>query len=431
MKKIIALDIRFLYDHNKDKGIGFYGQNLISKLIENITSSDLVELYLIGYKSLNTNLSTLGYDELAITDLAKYADLKFISLGQNQQGSNDLKDVLNTVDPDLFFTLDPTVKINASKDHYKKVINIINLLDLKYLNLNSQHQTSNFLDKLRSKIKIKKSENRINILNTYSCIVLPSLQNKLAFQKQFPEIKNIYVAYPGVDSRFFFDRSSFDGDAFLQIRKIFDLPEKYFFFNNSLSDKFICDQLIRFITKLSIYNKKFENVPNKVVIVGREFSKSIKGQITPKTNGAKEFLEILKKKNLLNLIITTDRVPDDLYEELLYFSTASLAFQSPSKFNMVLLNSMAAQVPIITNKVEKDADITEGNCIEYIDYTDESIDWNNIFSNINENVVKSEENIKVKQNLILARKFNWDATAGKIWDIFKLQLDITSNSLQN
>ncbi len=422
MKKTVVIDVRFLYNAQRYSGISYYGRSLLKILIQNIANSEIsnkIELYLLGYKNINSNLHSLSFNELEIADLSKFIDLKLLSLGENiyKKESNKIKKFFHSISIDIFFTLDTSILSILRKLNFTKILSLIDINKAVFKDLDK-----NLYAIPRKIIDFLLFTKQVNIFKEVDKVILPSIQSKNFLESLGINTSNTTVIYPGVEKRFFFDKTNFTNDKFSQIRQIYDLPEKYFFFNNSLENDLISKYLLKFLEKLHIFHNKYEDVPSKVVIVGKDFNKSSKNIFMAKSLKAKRFLDNLQRKNLTSHIITTDVLEDEEYEELLYFATASLAFQSPYKFNMVLLNSMAAQVPIITNIISCEEDITKGNCIAYIDMLKESSDWDQVFNNINQEIKLGAKNEKVLNNLNLAKKFNWDATAGKIWDIFKQYL---------
>ncbi|RMD77582.1 hypothetical protein D6810_00575 [Candidatus Dojkabacteria bacterium] len=422
MKRIV-IDLTFIYDRKASGGTLHYGKNLIKKLLDILVDNESVEVFLLGFKTLTLNMFDLGFTNLELQALSMKKDLRFVSLGispakvPNKKVSNMIDKAIKSLDPDLFFTINTKNKLPGQNNpRLKKVISVLDLFPL----------VTRYSKVLRPTIFFKNGVKES--LLTADIIFLPSEQVKRTATSIFNYENKFVVCNPGVDPKFFFEKENFPDERKIYIQNVYNLPERYYFFNNSLSVKEDRSALKKFLEMVAVYKKIHTSLPEKLVIVGREFKKSVDGKITPKTEGAEIFVKEVKKLGLLDMLITTDSVSDEIYNDLLYFSTAVFSLSSPFKFNNVILQSMAAKVPIITNLVDQSVDITEGNSFAYIDFKRSDFDWKGFFSDLGELLSNVDDNPKIHNARNIARKFNWNATAGIIWDQIKQLLDITSRS---
>jgi len=126
IKKKILIDSTFLFDQYSTRGIGRYGIEVFSRLIEIISSEpERYEIALIGFLDLESNLTKLGF---SLPNKYLLSKVHFFSLGEIRLSTpRNIFDwltkyvpIINSYKPDLYFTLNfergyPTVPIINKK----------------------------------------------------------------------------------------------------------------------------------------------------------------------------------------------------------------------------------------------------------------------------------------------------------------------------
>lgn len=435
MKKIL-IDTTFLFDQFSKRGLGFYGRNLLIRLIQNMVKSNEVYLGLIGFKTLNANLAEIGFTNLEIQELSKLSNnIEFFSLGRPSIANLSIlqtklvyQRAIEKFQPDLFFTLStkrmlPNKYIKSAKKNMKILINLLDFYSIEELKI---PRSLNPLTRLKYKLNFKK------ILNT-DLIIVSTISAKEELQKMSKSSLNISVIAPGVDQKYFFEKQVLTDEKIRSMKKFYGIADNYFIFNNSLEDDIARKYLVTFLKAL----KQQQNlrIPHQVVIVGRDLHKGIGRSIKSNTIHGEKFLSLVKKHNLLDILVATDRIPDEHLLTILSYADACLTFSNSQKFNLVKLQAMASKVPIITSEGNKEDDITQGNAIAYINL--ESLKAKNnqkyseeLFTNISNSInLTSGRSEKIIEGFNIAKRYNWDATAGLTWDMIKQQLQIKDSKV--
>lgn len=429
MKKIL-IDTTFLFDQFSKRGLGFYGRNLLIRLIENIIRSEEVDLGLVGFKTLNANLAEIGFTSLEIQELFKLSNIEFFSLGKPNIARLSAKEsllgyqkIIEKFEPDLFFTLNtkrllPSKYIKSAKKQMKIVTTLLDFYSIREL---KTARPLDFLSGLKYRYNFKK------ILNS-DALIVSTMSAKEALKKEARADLNISVIAPGVDEKYFFEEQVLSEEKIASMKKIYGIEENYFTFNNSLEDNNAREHLVEFIKALK--QQSNTKIPMQVVVVGRDLHKGIGKAIKSHTVHGAKFLSLAKRHKFVDQIVATDRIPDEHLLTILLYADACLTFSNPQKFNLVKLQAMASKVPIITSDEEKEADITQGNAIVYINLEslkekDNEKYRSKLFTTIANSIkLNRRESEKIEKAFSIAKRYNWDATAGKSWDLLKKQLQI-------
>lgn len=421
--KKILIDVTFLFDQYTFRGIGRLGKEVVKRIVEQDLEDDSFTVELLGFNNLSQALQQFGFSQYFIDENSPY--IKYHSIGeafpsspQNTQKWKELYlPIIEEVKPDVFYSVNferglPSVpEFNQMLKHKPKTI--IQAHDAIPLINNSFSNKGFIFNLLKGRFYKFMFE---GIKNADEIITISKFSEKDFVQFGVPENK-ISVVYLGIDDSFRSPESSIetqegqDNPEVISTLKSFELTEKeYFVYDSGLEENKGIKELLEIFAK--IVNEDNE-LPKKLVLIGKEFQKSIGGQFLPKSTVAEKTLKRIKKLGLENNIITTDRVSDEELIILLKNSFAYFNFSKYEGFSFGPVQAMAAGVPAVVGDYSCIPEVTDGGAF-LIKTEDVQKSYEEIKSYLENN--EKVEAI-VRKGRKISERYTWDDTADKILKI--------------
>lgn len=214
-----------------------------------------------------------------------------------------------------------------------------------------------------------------------------------------PESK-VEVVYNGVDYNRY--STSYDENQKNKVRKKYNIPNDYILYMGTLEPRKNIESIIK---AFSLFKK--ENIIN---------SKDIKLVIAGKKGWMFESIfNLVTELKLEENIIFTDYI-DEADKPIIYNMAKLFIFPSIYEgFGIPILEAMASSVPVITSNVSSMPEIA-GEAAVLV----EPMNIVSISNNINKILSDKEYSSKlVRKGHIQAKKFSWDLSAKKMYDIYK------------
>lgn len=208
----------------------------------------------------------------------------------------------------------------------------------------------------------------------------------------------IEVIYCGVDYDTF--NKSFLVDEKYKVRNKYNLPEGYILYMGTLEPRKNIDSIIEAFALIK-KQKDFDNI--KLVIAGK------KGWLF------EDIFNLVDKLNLKDQVIFTDYV-DERDKPIIYNMATLFVFPSLYEgFGIPVLEAMASSVPVITSNVSSLPEVA-GDAAILVNPKD--------IEGIAKNMIKilSDDDFKnelVRKGHIQAQKFTWEASAEKLYNVYK------------
>lgn len=186
----------------------------------------------------------------------------------------------------------------------------------------------------------------------------------------------------------------------LNVRKKYNLPQDYILYMGTLEPRKNIDSIIEAFALLK-KQKDFDNI--KLVIAGK------KGWLF------ESIFDLVNKLGLNNQVIFTDYV-DEIDKPIIYNMAKLFVFPSLYEgFGIPVLEAMASSVPVITSNVSSLPEVA-GDAAILVDPKD--------IGGIAKNMIKilSDDHFKnelVRKGHTQAQKFTWEASAEKLYNIYK------------
>lgn len=208
----------------------------------------------------------------------------------------------------------------------------------------------------------------------------------------------IEIVYNGVDYEKF--NESYTEDIKLIVRNKYNLPQNYILYMGTLEPRKNIDSIIEAFALIK-KQKDFHNI--KLVIAGK------KGWLF------EDIFNLVDKLNLKDHVIFTDYV-DETDKPIIYNMAKLFVFPSLYEgFGIPVLEAMASSVPVITSNMSSLPEVA-GDAAILVNPKD--------IEDIAKNMIKilSDDDLKnelVRKGYIQAQKFTWEASAEKLYNIYK------------
>lgn len=188
-----------------------------------------------------------------------------------------------------------------------------------------------------------------------------------------------------------------DSEALMEIKRKYNLPEKFVFFVGGLTP------LKNFSNIIKAFNLLIKKVDIKLIVAGFKRWKFEKD------------LELINKLKLNNEIITLGFVPDD---DLPYIYNLARCFIFPSLyegFGIPVLEAQACRCPVVTTKTGATPEVCNGTAILVNPY-----DYKEIAQAMYDALTKEDLRQKlIEAGLENVRRFDWLKTANQTLELFK------------
>lgn len=208
----------------------------------------------------------------------------------------------------------------------------------------------------------------------------------------------IEIVYNGVDYEKF--NKYYTEDIKLIVRNKYNLPQNYILYMGTLEPRKNIDSIIEAFALIK-KQEDFDNI--KLVIAGK------KGWLF------EDIFNLVDKLNLKDHVIFTDYV-DETDKPIIYNMAKLFVFPSLYEgFGIPVLEAMASSVPVITSNMSSLPEVA-GDAAILVNPKD--------IEDIAKNMIKilSDDDLKnelVRKGYIQAQKFTWEASAEKLYNIYK------------
>ncbi len=416
-KKKILIDTTFLFDQFASRGIGRYGKELVVRLIYFALEEEKVELSLIGFLSFKENLIHFGLQESEINEMEK--KIKFFSLGTPKPSGilniyrwyKSYLPVLKEYNPDIFFSpnfergLPSHPVLNLFKNFKTK--SIVTIYDVIPIAIN-RYTSKTFLHNLVKKFFYKFMFLGAEKADTVLTISNFSKDDIVKYTKV--EKNKIKVIYLGVSESFKQNSMELEPDKQHEILEVYGLKnEKYFFYDSGLEPNKGINELLKIVKKLK--NSLVTGVPLAFVIVGKSLAKGRGSEIKAKDALGENFIEKAKVLGVLDNIITTDKISEQILRVLLFNASAYLYLSKYEGFGFGPVQAMKAGIPAIGYNGSCIPEITDGGAL-LINSTDTENSCRQIVSLLTNKELLDKF---VQRGYIVAERYNWDVTAKESW----------------
>lgn len=208
----------------------------------------------------------------------------------------------------------------------------------------------------------------------------------------------IEIVYNGVDYEKF--NKYYTEDIKLIVRNKYNLPQNYILYMGTLEPRKNIDSIIEAFALIK-KQKDFDNI--KLVIAGK------KGWLF------EDIFNLVDKLNLKDHVIFTDYV-DETDKPIIYNMAKLFVFPSLYEgFGIPVLEAMASSVPVIASNVSSLPEVA-GNAVILVNPKDIEGIAKNIIKILSDDDLKNE---LVRKGHIQAQKFTWEASAEKLYNIYK------------
>lgn len=208
----------------------------------------------------------------------------------------------------------------------------------------------------------------------------------------------IEIVYNGVDYEKF--NKYYTEDIKLIVRNKYNLPQNYILYMGTLEPRKNIDSIIEAFALIK-KQKDFDNI--KLVIAGK------KGWLF------EDIFNLVDKLNLKDHVIFTDYV-DETDKPIIYNMAKLFVFPSLYEgFGIPVLEAMASSVPVIASNVSSLPEVA-GNAAILVNPKDIEGIAKNIIKILSDDDLKNE---LVRKGHIQAQKFTWEASAEKLYNIYK------------
>lgn len=421
--KKILIDVTFLFDQYTFRGIGRLGKEVIKRLIEKDLDDESFQIELIGFNTITQALQQFGFSQYFIDE--NITSIKYHSLGEAFPSSvGNIKKweklyapIINEIKPDVFYSVNferglPSIpEFNKFLTHKPKtVISAHDAIPLINNSFSNKGFIVNYLKGRFYKFMFQ------GIKNADEVITISNFSKKDFVHFGIDE-KNISVIYLGIDDSFRDKKtsmSSAEGKENIEVTstlKSFELKHKeYFIYDSGLEENKGIKELLEIFAKIVNSENK---LPKKLVLIGKDFQKTVNGQFLPKTDVAMKTYKLIKELGIKDHIITTDRVSDEELIILLQNAFGYFNFSKYEGFSFGPVQAMAAGVPAIVGDYSCIPEVTDGGA--FLVKTD---DLEETYQKI-KNYLESKTEVKslVKIGKKVSERYTWDDTADKILNI--------------
>lgn len=422
-RKKVMIDITFLYDQYSFRGIGIYGRNVISRIIDKNCEQELFELHLVGYKTKDINLIELGFTQFFIEENA--AKINFHSLGEPELSSTknvvrwykEYKPIIRKINPDIYFAphfergLPSHPMTSSDLQNIKTFVTAHDIIPLVTNKFSSKNVLANFL-----KGKFYKFQWRA-VQNAYKVFTDSNFSKDDIIKFGGVSESKLKVIYLGVDKEFFQESILDEGDE--KTLEYYEVEsKKYFFYDSGIETNKGSEELLKITAKI----KELRSEEIQLVVVGGDFYKGKARAARPRTILGEKFINLVDKYNLQTNLITTGRISDLHLKTLLKNSFAYINLSNYEGFSLGPVQAMAAKIPAVVANASCTPEVTAGGAhlVELQNISNETKveeEVKKIISFLYENA-ELEKFLEKSQEI--ARRYDWDKTVEEILEEFKI-----------
>ena len=394
----IAVDVTFLKDQYAGRGIGRYGQNVVSRLIRNIDH----EWHLIGYGDEKSNLKLLDAkktDNIIFHTLGKPKVSSFLNPIQYNFG---YKPILKKIKPDLFFAVHierglPIGKIKTAV----AVHDIIPYVTNKY---SHKGPIVNFFKKNFYNANLEQSR-KADIIVTDSEFSKKELVEKGGFDGD-----KVVVTPLSVSDNFLNYQLPEEEKEVKRTLMTYRITRPYILYYGGLEPNKNANTLIAAFEKIS---PRYPDL--KLVFIGGEFKLGWDNKAHPLTKAAYEFLEKVRKAKLEHKVQFAGRADENHLPTILKCAEAFVHLSEYEGFGLSVLEASAVGTPVIAANKSSYPEVL-GDSAKLVEPKNER----QIAAAISEIIDKEEVAKEMsRKGQARAKMFSWEKTAEITLDAFQ------------
>ncbi len=386
----VAIDVTFLKDQYAGRGIGRYGQNIVSRLIRNPSH----EWHLIGFEDEKSNLKLL--------DVKKTDNIIFHSLGKKKPSNYfnplnfqlNFKPIIKKLKPDVYFATHMERGLPIGKTKVAVVVHDV----IPYVT-NKYSVKSGLLNFLKKKFYIKNLERakQADLIITISEFSKSELINKAGFEEE-----KIVVTPMAVSDNF--QAANFNEEEKDTKRTLmsYRITKPYFLYYGGLEPNKNAHTLISSFEKIS---SRYPDL--KLVMIGGEFKLGWDNKAHPLSKAAIEIYEKVKKLKLEHRVHFAGRADEKHLPTILKNAEAFIHLSEYEGFGIALLEGLAMGTPVIAANKSSYPEVA-GDAAILVDPKNEK----QIADSMSKVLDKEELSKELKKKGIArAKLFNWEKTA--------------------
>ena len=423
-KKKIMFDLTFLFDQYAKRGIGVYGKNVLKRLFTQLTQEGGYKIQILGFNSLEENLIELGYSQFAIEENKENFD--FFSLGKEKSSGinnfkeweNKYKPILEEARPNIFYAAHferglPSVPKLKEKLNFeiKTIVVAHDAIPLVTNKFSAKGPIINFFKKRFFKEMWKGIQNADKIITASNF----SKSDIIKYGNVTSE--KIDVIYLGVDEKFQKENYTQSEEIQENTLETFSLVGKnYFFYDTGVEQNKGAIHLLKIFKE--ILNLNSPNLPNYLVITGRDFRKGVGLSIQPKSILGDNFFRLAKKLGVAQNLITTDKISDEQLVDLLFNAKVYLNLSTYEGFGLGIAQAMSAEIPVIAGNASCIPEIAQDGAF-LIDLK-KDMNYEETAKKIEEYINDKEKvNNTVKKGKKISKTYDWDKTVEQTLKLIK------------
>ena len=394
----IGIDITFLKDQYSNRGIGTYGKELLSNLLQDQTN----EFVLFGFDKAKTN-----YEALRIR---KQSNIKFVSLGKPRKSNLSnilffkftfsrliLKEKL-----DLYFA--PHFERGLPLGKVKTAVMVHDVIPLVTNSFSSKTGLTNKIKGFFYKYNLDRAKSADLILTNSDFS-----KRELVLRGGFNESK-IKMIYLGIKNNFRSININQDTREIRRVLLLYKVSKPYILYYGGLEFN---KNVLSLIHSFKNVIKRFPDL--KLVIVGKEFKIGWDGKVQALTAPAKEILSLVDDLKLKHNLIFTGEADNEHLPIILNNAEAFVHLSEYEGFGFSVLEAMAANIPTISARRSCYPEIL-GEATHFVDPKNIEL--------ITEGILKVLEDEKYKKELIkkgneLSDRYNWAKTSKETMKAFR------------
>ncbi|MFQ5493054.1 MAG: glycosyltransferase [Candidatus Dojkabacteria bacterium] len=385
----IGIDVTFLFDQYSHRGIGYYGREIVSRLVADTDHTWI----LFGFKDLQHNLSELG--------LRKKKNIKFVSLGRSRSSNpfNVLFSKLfynrkiKNAKLDVYFT--PHFERGIPLGATKIVVMMHDVIPYVTGHYSDKGGLTNFLKGLFYRYNLRRAR-KADVVLTNSDFSKRELIQKAGFSSDV--VSRIHL---GISERFRIKNISAEAREIRRVLIMYKITKPYLLYYGGFENNKNVSSLIN---AFAIASQRHPDL--KLVLAGKDFKVGWDNKPVPQSEAAKSILGMIGELKLRHKVVITGEVEEKHLPLILSNAKAFIHLSTYEGFGFSVLEAGAAGVPVIAPRRSSYPEVL-GESARFV----RADDPDNIASVIQD--ILQDENLRKrlhKEGISNAERFRWSET---------------------
>lgn len=394
----IGIDISFLKDQYANRGIGFYGKELIMRLL----LEQEITWVLFGFEDKDSNLALLE---------SKVADnIEFVSLGKARKSN-----IINNI---YFSLLYKKKIIKARLDLYfaphlerglpiKQVRTAVMLHDIIPMITNNYSNHKGIINYIKGAWYKRNFENakKADLILTNSEFSKRELINKAGCDEQ-----KIVKTYLGIKTSFSDSSQAIDTRDTRRVLMMYKIPKPYILYYGGLEANKNINNLFYAFKNVT---KRFPDM--RVVIVGKEFKLGWDNKVTPLTQQAITLMKLAEELKIKHNVVYTGEVEEQHLPIIMKSAEAFVHLSTYEGFGFSPLEAMVSGVACIASKRSCYPEVLQDGA-ELVNPKDVEKVSTAILTILEDEELKNK---LIKKGLKVSQQYNWNRTTKETLTAFK------------